>query len=46
LSGDRIREVDLPGQKLQRPVEIIASFRLQLGINPAVDDPEPQTAHV
>lgn len=39
-------ESNFLGKQLERPVEIIVSFRLQLGINPVVDDPEPQTAHV
>jgi hypothetical protein len=34
------------GQELERLVEIIISFRLQLGINPVVDDNKPQSAHV
>ena len=34
------------GQELERLVEIIVSFRLQIGINSVVDDPEPQTAQV
>ena len=34
------------GEELERLVEIIICLRLQLGINPVVDDPEPQTAHV
>ena len=39
-------EPDHLGKELKRLVEIIVSFRLQIGINPIVDDPEPQTAHV
>ena len=39
-------EPDHLGQELERLVEVIVSFRLQIGINPVVDDPEPQTAHV
>jgi len=34
------------GQELERLVEIIFCLRLQLGINPVVDDTEPQTAQV
>ena len=34
------------GKKLERPVEVIVSFRFQIGIDPVVDDPEPETAHV
>lgn len=34
------------GQELERLVEIIFCLRLQFGINPVVDDPEPQTAQV
>ena len=39
-------EPDPLGQELQRLVEIIVSFRLQIRINPVVDDPEPQSAQV
>ncbi len=39
-------EPDHLGQELKRLVEIIVSFRLQIGINPIVDDPESQAAHV
>ena len=39
-------ELNLLGKELKRPVEIIVCFRLQLRINPIVDDSEPQTAHV
>ena len=34
------------GQELERLVEIIFCLRLQLGINPVVDDLESQTAQV
>ena len=34
------------GQELERLVEIIFCLRLQIGINPVVDDLEAQTAQV
>ena len=39
-------ESDLLGKQLERLVKIIDTYRLQIGINPVIDDPESQTAHV
>ena len=39
-------ESNFPGQQLEWLVKIIVTFRLQIGINPVIDDPEAQTAHV
>src|SRR3989344_5471020 len=39
-------ESDLLGKQLERLVKIIDTSRLQIRLNPVIDDPESQTAHV
>lgn len=39
-------EPDLLGEELERLIKIIVSLRLQVRINPVIDNPEPQAAHM